>query len=217
MKRHGLLIGLMALTAALAQNNLIAQLGSRPAEEWIKRLERPERIAELKVDQIIEKLRLKPGDVIADLGAGAGVFTYPFARALAPKGKVYAVEVDKAFIDYIGRRVHEQQLANVTPVLGKFEDPLLPEKIDLAFFHDVLHHVENRAAYLKTVASYVKAGGRIAVIELDATRPDASHRNDPKLQVTKEQLQQWMAAAGLERTEEIPMFEDKWFVIYTKK
>ena len=62
-------------------------------------------------------------------------------------------------------------------MLGKFEDPLIPEKVDLAFFHDVLHHVDKRAAYLQKVASYVKPSGRIAVIELDATRPDASHRD----------------------------------------
>ena len=209
---------LSTLTAVLAAPlGSYAQLGSRPAEDWIARLERPERVAGLKTAEVIEKLRLKPGDVVADLGAGAGVFSWPLARTVAP-ATVYAVEVDQNYIPHLEKRAKEQQLSNVTAVLGKYEDPLLPAKIDLAFFHDVLHHVDKRDAYLKKVASYLKPGGRIAVIELDADRPEASHRDDPNLQVRREQLQQWMAAAGLEKEQEITgLFDDKWFVIYRLK
>ena len=71
-------------------------------------------------------------------------------------------------------------------------------------------------AYLQKVASYVKPSGRIAVIELDATKPDASHRDQKELQVTREELDTWMKAAGLRKIEEISLFEDKWFVIYGK-
>jgi ubiquinone/menaquinone biosynthesis C-methylase UbiE len=193
------------------------QLGGRPATDWIARLERPDRVASLKTDEVIQKLKIKKGDVVADLGAGAGVFAWPFARTVAP-GTVYAVEVDKDYIPYLEKRAAEQQLTNVKAILGKYEDPLLPEKVDLAFFHDVLHHVEKRDVYLAKVATYLKPGGRIAVIELDADKPDASHRDDPKLQVRREQVQQWMAAAGLEKDEEITgMYDDKWFVIYRLK
>jgi ubiquinone/menaquinone biosynthesis C-methylase UbiE len=194
-----------------------AQLGSRPVEDWIARLERPERVASLKTAEIIEKLKLKKGDLVADLGAGPGVFSWPLARAVAP-GMVYAVEVDKGYIPHLEKRAKEQQLTNVKPVLGQYDDPRLPEKVDLAFFHDVLHHIDKREAYLKKVASYLKPGGRISVIELDADRPDASHRDDPTLQVRRDQLQQWMAAAGLEKDEEITgLFDDKWWVIYRLK
>jgi ubiquinone/menaquinone biosynthesis C-methylase UbiE len=201
------------LVAAAAP--VLAQLGARPAEDWIARLDRPERLATLKTAEVLDKLKIRPGDIVADLGAGAGAFSWPFAKAVG-NGTVYAVEVDKNYIPYLERRAKEQQLTNVKPILGKFEDPLLPEKVDLAFFHDVLHHIEKRADYLKTVAGYLKPTGRIAVIELDATRPDASHRDQPDQQVTREQLEGWMTAAGLTRQEEISLFEDKWFVIYGK-
>lgn len=217
MRRLIALVALGALAAVLAPGSLTAQLGSRRAEDWIKRLERPERLAELKRDEVVAKLGLKAGDVVADIGAGSGVFSWPLARAVTPGGTVYAVDVDQGFITYIEQRAKEEKVANVRPVLGKFEDPLIPAKIDVAFFHDVLHHIDGKAAYVKTVATYLKPGGRIAIIELDATRPDATHRDDPNLQVTKEQLQQWMAAAGLERVDDIPLFEDKWFVIYARK
>ncbi|MEO5895525.1 MAG: class I SAM-dependent methyltransferase [Vicinamibacterales bacterium] len=199
------------LTAAPA----LAQLGGRPAEDWIARLERPERVATLKTSEVIEKLGLKKGDSVADVGAGAGVFSWPLARAIAP-ATLYAVEVDKAFITHLESRKKEQGITNVTTVLGAFDDPKLPEPVDLAFFHDVLHHVDHRDAYLKKVASYLKPNGRIAIIELDADKPEASHRDDPKLQVRRPDVQAWMEAAGLHKLEEYQLFEDKWFVVYGK-
>lgn len=207
------LIALVFTTIVATAAPSYAQLGARPAEDWIARLERPERVAGLKTAEVVEKLGIKKGDVVADLGAGPGVFTWPFARAAAP-GTVYAVEVDKGYMPHLERRTKEQGLTNVKPILGKYEDPLLPEKVDLAFFHDVLHHIEKRAEYLKTVAGYLKPGGRIAVIELDATRPDSSHSDEPEQQVHLEQLDQWMKAAGLTKLEDIKLYEDKWFVIY---
>ena len=203
------------LTATLLLSPAFAQVGTRPAKEWIPSLERPDRVAGLKISEVIEKLELKPGHVVADLGAGTGVFAWPMARAVAP-GMVYAVEVDKDFVALMDDRLKKQSVPNIRPILGKFEDPLLPEKVDVAFFSDVLHHIANRAAYLKTVAGYLKPGGRIAVIELDHTHPRSPHREQPDQQVTKSQLDEWMKAAGLTKSGEFPIFDDKWFVVYRK-
>lgn len=213
MVKRLILVALVALAASSSPS--FAQLGSRPAEDWITRLERPERVAALKTAEVIEKLGLKKGDIVADLGAGAGVFSWPLARAVAP-GTLFAVEVDKAFIPHLEKRAKEQQITNVRTVLGQYDDPLLPEKVDLAFFHDVLHHIEHRDAYLKKVASYLKPNGRIAVIDLDADKPDASHGKEPQLQVRRPEVQTWMEAAGLQKLGEYDLFQDKWFVVYGK-
>lgn len=215
MTRRRFFPSLVAILMVGAAAPAWAQLGSRPADEWIERLERPERVATLKIDDVIEKLALKPGMIVADLGAGPGVFAWPFARAVAP-ATVYAVDVQPGFITHLEKRAKEQQLTNVRPVLGKFDDPVLPEKVDLAFFHDVVHHIADREGYLKKVAGYLKPGGRIAVIELDATRPDASHRDEPDQQVTKEQLDAWMTAAGMKKTGEFDIYDEKWFVVYSQ-
>jgi ubiquinone/menaquinone biosynthesis C-methylase UbiE len=218
MMRRGSLPFLAALLLVTSLSPVIAepQLASRPAPEWIQRLERPERIAELRIDEILAKLQLKPGTVVADLGAGPGVFTLPIAKAVSPGGKVYAVEIQQEFLDHIARKTKEQNVTNAVPVLGKYTDPNLPAKdVDVAFFHDVLHHVENRAEYLKNLAPYVKPSGRIAVVELDPVK--GSHRDDPKLRLTKEQVAAWMADAGFKPVEEFNMFDDKWFVVYARK
>lgn len=202
-----LIAGLSPLTAR--------QLGSRPTEDWIRTLEQPGRVAGLKVDEILGALRLQPGDVVADIGAGPGVFSLPLAKAVSPGGKVYAVEIDQAFLDHIDRKVKEEQVTNVQTVLGKFGDPNLPARdVDLAFFHDVLHHVEDRAGYLKSLAVYLKTSARIAIIELDAER--GAHRNQAELQVTRDQVAAWMAEIGFEPAEEVDLFTDKWFVVYSR-
>lgn len=193
-----------------------AQLASRPAAEWIKMLDSPERIANLKVDEIVAKLGLKPGDVVADLGAGSGVFSIPLARAVGPSGKVYAVDVDQELVDYIAGKAKAQSVANVRTVLGKFGDPSLPEAdVDLAFMHDVLHHIEDRVGYLKNAVRYLEPDGRFAFVELDHVK--GAHRDDPKLHVTKAQLTAWMADVGMVTVEEAQLSPEKWFVVYARK
>jgi ubiquinone/menaquinone biosynthesis C-methylase UbiE len=192
-----------------------AQLASRAAAEWIKTLEAPERVAGLKIDEIITRLSLTSGDVVADFGAGSGLFALPMAKAVG-SGKVYAVELDEGFLDRIREKAREARVTNIVPVRGQFTDPALPAMdVSVGFFHDVLHHVENRAAYLKSVARYIKPGGRIVVIEFDPAQ--SPHREQPELVVSKEQTRAWMAEAGFVPSQEVALFPDKWFVIYTRR
>lgn len=205
----------LLLAAALGAAPLTArQLASRPADDWIARLERPDRVASLRVDYIISSLGLAPGTVVADMGAGPGVLALPIAKAVAP-ASVYAVEIDRAFLDRISTKAKAASIGNIVTVLGAFEDPKLPARdVDVALFHDVLHHVKERAAYLKATAAYLKRGARIAVIELP---PDGSHKDEPELIVTKDQVKGWMADAGLVPVQEFDGLPGKWFVVYARK
>lgn len=215
MRRSGILeiIGTVVLAAVVLTPPLHAQLASRSAEEWIKTLESQNRLAGLRVDEVIGRLNIRPGQVVADLGAGTGVFSVPFSRAVGTSGKVYAVEIEQGLVDHIAARAKEQGAANVQTILGAFTDPRLPASdVDLAFIHDVLHHIENRAEYVKNLGKYLKPGARIAVIDFHPER--GGHRNQPELQVTKEQSATLFAAAGYTPIEEIALFDDKWFVVY---
>lgn len=200
-------VGLLA-----AAGPVRAQLGARSTEEWLKTLDSHNRVARLKVEEAVSRLGLAPGAVVADIGAGSGVFTLPLARAV-PQGRVYAVDIDRGLVDHIARKAEEARAANVRPVLGAFTDPQLPARdVDLAFIFDVLHHIEDRATYLRSLASYLRPGGRIAVIDF---HPELGpHKNDPKLQVTRDQTREWMAAAGLRPLAEHPLYDDKWYVVY---
>ena len=197
----------------LSWGTLAAQLGTRPADEWIKVLDSPERLAELKVDQVVAALNLRPGEKIADLGAGSGPFVPALAKAVAPAGRVYAVEVDKAFLPHIESRAKAAGAANVQVVLGEFGDPKLPAAdVDVAFLHDVLHHIADRPGYLARAVTYLKPRARIAIVEYNPA--NSPHKGDAALQVSKQQAAAWLAPLGFAPVSEVALAPDKWFVIY---
>ena len=197
---------LVALAASL-----VAQLASRPVEEWRKLLDSPDRVAALRIDDAIARLRLQPTDVVADLGSGTGPFVVPFARAV-PQGTVYAVEVDRGFLPIIDAKVRAAGVGNARTVLGAFADPTLPGMVDVAFMHDVLHHVADRPAYVRALAKYLKTNARVAIIDFEPSR--SPHRDQPSLVVSKDDARRLFAEIGLTRVEDIALFDDKWFLVF---
>jgi precorrin-6B methylase 2 len=216
MRFNRMFVCLVGLAILLAAAPSAAQLGSRPAEEWIKTLDGPVRVAGMKIDEVVSALKLQPGQTVADIGAGSGLLEGPLAKAVGPRGRVYAVEIDAGFFPEIRKRAAAAQVTNVETVLGKFTDPALPVKsIDVALFHDVIHHVENRGAYLKTLATYLGRSGRIVVIDYEGGK--GPHSAQPELEVTREQLSGWMKDAGFAQVEEVKLFSDKYFLAFARK
>jgi ubiquinone/menaquinone biosynthesis C-methylase UbiE len=208
-------VALALAVSVAAAVPVAAQLASRPAEEWIKTLDGTARVSALKIDEVVAALKLAAGQVVADIGAGSGLLEVPLAKAVGPRGRVYAVEVDAGFFPEIKKRTDAAQLANVQTVLGKFTDPGLPVRnLDLALFHDVLHHVEGRAAYLKTLAGYVSPTGRIAIVDYEGGQ--GPHAQQPELQVTREQIETWMKAAGFQKVDDVKLFADKYVLVYAR-
>ncbi|MDH3207756.1 MAG: methyltransferase domain-containing protein [Gemmatimonadota bacterium] len=197
---------------------LAAQLGSRPADEWALTLESGRRMEALEIEEVVAQIGLRPGQLVADVGAGTGIFSVPLARAVSPGGRVLSVEVDRGFLPLIGAKARLAGLQNITPVLGQFGDPRLPRAdVDFAFVHDVLHHIDQRQSYIRALASYIKPGGSIVVVDYDMNVPGVPHSNQPEMLISPDQVAGWMRAAGLEMTREVGMFPDKFFVIYTKR
>jgi len=204
-----------ALWALVIPSFLNAQLASRPAEEWSKTLDQPTRVDSLKIPEIVARLGLKPGQIVADLGAGTCLFCVPMARAVVPRGTVYAVEIDKGYFATIEGRAKEGNVTNVKTVLGEFKDPKLPSKdVDVAFMHDVLHHVEDRAGYLKNAVAYVKPGGRFVIIDYKGDQ--GPHKDQANLIVSEAQVNGWMKAAGFGKVERVDLFPDKYFLIFSR-
>jgi len=209
-------IAVAALALLVVAAPARAQLGSRPAEEWIKTLDGPARVSAMKIDEVVAAVKLRPGQTVADIGAGSGLFDGPLGKAVGPTGRVYAVEVDAGFFPEIRKRAAAAGVTNVETVLGKFTDPALPvTSIDVAFFHDVLHHVEQRAAYLKTLGRYLAPSGRIVVVDYEGGQ--GPHRDQPSLEVTRQQLAGWMTEAGFVQVEDVKLFSDKYFLVFAKK
>lgn len=193
---------------------------------WIARLDRADRLPGLRVPDVISCLELKPGDVVADIGAGTGAYAIPFAKAVAPSGRVLAVDIWPDLLDYISQRAGAERVGNLQTILGRGDDPMLPPgQVDVVFFHDVFHNVLDRQAYLRTLLPALKPGGRIAIIEQEFDDPIAKKWDVPENRITREQVSGWMAAVGLRKVAEFDLFQAannphgagmpaRWFVVY---
>jgi len=209
-------VGMLAVAGGMLP--VSAQLGARPADQWALTLESGRRMEALEIEEVVAQIGLQAGDLVADIGAGTGIFSVPLARAVGPGGRVMSVEVDPGFLPLIRDKAAQANLDNIQPVLGKFEDPRIPRgDMDVVFFHDVLHHIADRANYLQRVASYVKPGGRVVIVDYDMNVPGVPHSNQPEMLISPDQVAGWMRAAGFSLTREVGMFDDKFFVIYTKQ
>ena len=117
-------------------------------------------------DEVVRVLGIKPGETVADLGAGGGYFTFLLARAVGPRGKVYAVDVDPAMVEYLKARAAREGFANVEVVLAAEDDPRLPPgALDLVFTCNTYHHLPERPTYFARLKQYLRADGRIAIID----------------------------------------------------
>ena len=135
-------------------------------EQYIARLEDPEREGWQKPDEVIQALAIKKGEVVADIGAGSGYFSVRLARAVGPEGRVLALDPDERLLDYLRRRLAEGNVQNVTARTVPRDDPELPEgSVDLAFLCNVYHHIDGRPDYLRRLRRALKPTGRLVIVD----------------------------------------------------
>ena len=119
-------------------------------------------------ERVVQELELPPGAQVADLGAGGGYFTFRLAETVGPGGRVFAVDVDEAMTGYLQERVDDESVANVSVILGRYEDPLLPDgQVDLLFTSNAYHHIQNRGDYFQRLHTDLRPDGRVAILELN--------------------------------------------------
>ncbi len=201
---------LLCGATAFAQQPQGQSRGARSADEYIKLLESERRQTDLQVAKVIETLKIKPGQRVADIGSGSGLFTRPLAKQAGSKGVVYAVDIDSELLKHVEKTATEQKLTNIKTIMGAEDDPKLPEKVDLIVIIDTLHHIANQPTYLKGLKKYLKPRGRIALIDFTKTWP-AGHE---KMVYKLEDLDGWMKAAGFKQVEKYDFLDNDFFVVY---
>jgi ubiquinone/menaquinone biosynthesis C-methylase UbiE len=148
----------------------IAQVMGHQGADW---LERPERQQEERPEWLLELLPLRPGDVVADIGAGTGYLSWRLAEKVGEKGRVYCVDIQQEMLDLLSKNLNGRHTTNFQPVLGTITNARLPaNSVDLVLMVDVYHEFDHPYEMMQSIVLGLKPGGRIVWVEYRAEDPD---------------------------------------------
>ncbi len=169
-----------------------ATVMSASSADW---LERPGRDEEQRPDEIVRTMSLKSGDVVADLGAGTGYFSRRLAKAVAPSGRVYAVDIQPEMLSLLKSNMEKAGIRNVVPVLAESDDPkLAPGSLDWILLVDVYHELQQPKATLAKMREALKPGGKVALVEYRLEGLTALHIREEHRMSTEQVLAEWRPA-----------------------
>ena len=166
-------------------------------------LERPSREQQENPTKVIEALNLKPTNMIADIGAGSGYFSFRIASLVA-QGKVFAVDIQPEMLDVISFLKEENKVNNIETVLGSLTNPnLSKDSIDLVLMVDTYHELEYPKEMIENIINDLKPGGEVVLAEYRRENPLIPIKKLHKM--TEKQVKREMSMVGLTwlKTEEI--------------
>jgi protein-L-isoaspartate O-methyltransferase len=179
-------------------------------------LERPEREKEEQPNRLLKMLEIKPGMVVADIGAGSGYYSFRLAKQVGAKGKVLAVDIQKEMLTIIRKRMKRNKVENVEPVLGTETDPKLPARgVDLILMVDVYHEFTFPYEMTEALTKSLKPGGRIVFVEF--------RREDDKVPIllahkmTEKQVLAEMAPHPLKHVKTLESLPWQHVIVFEKK
>jgi SAM-dependent methyltransferase len=191
----------------------IAKVMSYRGAPW---LERPERVYEERPERVLSALELKPGMMVADIGAGTGYYSWRIAERVRPGGIVYAVDVQPEMVEILRRNMAARHAANVLALLGTPTDPRLPAgKLDLALMVDVYHELDYPREMLQAIVRALKPGGRLAFVEYRGNDPDVPIK--PLHTMTEAQVRKEAAVEPLEWLKTVRDLPLQHILIFRKK
>lgn len=203
---HAVILFLLALFLSLP-----AQAKQhRDSQQYARMLESPQRRERLQVDRVVQTLELQTTQKVADIGAGSGLFSRPLARKVGPGGTVFAIDIDPGLLQYIRRQDEREQIHNIQTILAAPDDPRIPQPVDLILICDTLHHIHNRAQYLKGLRRSLRPHGRIAIIDFKRDWPPGHE----SLRYGLDELKNWMKAGGYRLVHSYDFLKDDFFVVY---
>jgi ubiquinone/menaquinone biosynthesis C-methylase UbiE len=178
-------------------------------DRWTEIFESPGREVFDQRFRIVRETRVRPGMRVADIGAGTGLFTVLFARAVGAEGRVYAVDISPSFVAGIEARARTYRVGNIVPIVNDQKTTGLdPGSIDLAFICDTYHHFEDPGAMLESIHSALAPRGSLIVIDFRRVPGTSSSWVLAHVRAGRDQVVAEVEAAGFRLLDE-PSFMDR--------
>lgn len=191
------------------------EIASYMTHEGAPWLDRPERDQEERPDLVMQALKLKPGDLVADIGCGTGYFTWRLAQAVAPSGLVYGEEIQQEMLDLLVGNMRVHHVTNVVGVLGSISDPKLPQPVDLVLLVDVYHEFSEPAEMMAAICRSLKPGGRVVFVEYRGEDPTVPIK--PLHKMSEAQVKKEMTAQPLDYAETVRTLPRQHLIIFRKR
>ncbi|MCA9197734.1 MAG: methyltransferase domain-containing protein [Planctomycetales bacterium] len=189
-------------------------------KEWVERFEVESREVFGNRDRVLAAMQLKPGMIVADVGAGTGAFTRVFSKAVGPEGWVYAVDISPKFLEHISSKSAEENLGNVSAVFGSAKSiNLPPASVDVIFICDTYHHFEYPESTLASINKALKPGGVLVLIDFERIPGKSREWTLSHVRAGKDVFRQEVEAAGFALLEEVKVegFEENYFLRLQKR
>jgi SAM-dependent methyltransferase len=190
----------------------IAHVMGHEAAGW---LERPDREKEEQPNKLLDAVKLKPGDVVADIGAGSGYLTFRIAERIGPKGKVLAVDIQPEMLEIIRQKMKARKLSNVEPIQGTETDPKLPAgAVDLILMVDVYHEFAYPWEMTQAMIRSLKPGGRLVFVEYRLEDPQVWIKLVHKM--TEKQVRKEMEPHPVRWVETLDILPTQHIIVFKK-
>ncbi len=188
------------------------------AQEFVERFEVESREVYAQRNEIVAACGLKPGQTVADVGAGTGLFTRLFAQAVGPGGRVLAVDIAQNFLDHIAKLADDEGMKNIETVLAGAETTnLVPASVDFAFICDTYHHFEFPQKTLASLHKAIKPGGRLVLIDFRREPGKSSDWVLEHVRAGQQVFEAEIIAAGFRKVAEKPdLLEENYFVVFER-
>ena len=184
---------------------------------WQRNLETEGREVYEKRLAIVDAVAPRPGQAIADVGAGTGLFTRLFAARVGPQGRVYAVDIARAFVDGNVQRARAARLENVVGIVSTQADTRLDEhSIDVAFVCDAYHHFEDPKAMLASIRRALRPGGTLVVVDFERIPGASPDWILQHVRAGKEDFRREIEASGFRFAEEVKLMRENYFLRFTR-
>ena len=183
---------------------------------WRKVFDDPARDQWQKPHELVKALGVRPGMVVADLGAGTGYLSHHLADAVGAGGTVLAVETEPNLVVHLRKRAEEERTPNVVPILASTDNPRLPAGgVDLVIVLDTYHHIDDRIAYFRALHRALRPDGRVAVVDWHKRELPVGPPPDHKL--AREQVVDEMRAAGYALVAEPDLLPYQYVLVFAPK